>query len=67
MKIKLYNCIICLDSLVLSHEGSLVGGSVSVNPDGLRLINFGGVCMCVCVCVCCVFTHVCMCMSLPCV
>jgi hypothetical protein len=39
MKTKLYNSYICAEGLGLSHAGSLVCGSVSVNPYGPRLVD----------------------------
>jgi hypothetical protein len=39
MNTKLYNCYICVGDRGPSHACSLVGGSVSVSPYWLRLVD----------------------------
>jgi hypothetical protein len=42
MKTKLYICCKCVGGLGPTHACSLVGGSVSVSPQGLRLLDSVG-------------------------
>jgi hypothetical protein len=42
MKTKLQNCSLCAEDLSQSHACSLVNGSVSMAPYGLRLVDSVG-------------------------
>ena len=46
MKTELHSCYICAEGLGLSHECSLVGGSVSESLYGPRLVDSVGFLWC---------------------